>query len=171
MVLSGGFPWYYRENLTKANTRNTILGSVGFDYGLVDKRTGRLVDSRESHITSCCLYLIKDYIEATSLLKARYDMTIFNPNKFRHDPHIDLNHPDFLSVILYMNDSDGETVIFEEKCYNTDQVECMTNLTVKKSVEPKSNRLLVFNGHYLHTGHSPSKTNKRILLNSVYGKN
>jgi hypothetical protein len=172
MTSSDSFPWNYRENVTKSNSENyTSLGDIGFDYGII-KNHGNFVirDSKEAQMSVAALYLIMDYIECSDILKGRYDMTVYNPEKYRHSPHIDINHPDFISTILYMNDSDGETLVYEEKSFCTMDVDITKEYNVKKSIEPKANRLLVFDGHYIHTGHSPSKHKNRILLNSVYGK-
>ena len=171
MVCSNFFPWSYRGDVTRAAGENLEqLGALGFDYGLIHRDSGALRDSQEAQMAAPCLYQIKDFVECAHVLKARYDMTVYNPDKFRHDPHIDLDHPDFVSTILYMNETDGETLIYEEMCYHTDGVDPTGDYVIKKSIEPKPNRLLIFDGHHLHTGHSPSKHKKRVLLNSVYGK-
>ena len=67
--------------------------------------------------------------------------------------------------ILYMNDSDGDTVIFKETEEQLDG-----NYEPIYSLSPKKNRLLLFDGSYYHTGHSPSNHNNRILLNFNYRK-
>ena len=67
--------------------------------------------------------------------------------------------------ILYMNDSDGDTVIYKETEENLDG-----NYESIYSLSPKKNRLLLFDGSYYHTGHAPSGHNNRILLNFNYRK-
>ena len=65
---------------------------------------------RELDISLGCLKTIQDYIGANNIFKARYDMTLYNPKKFLHSPHIDGDEiPNYVSAILYMNDSDGDT--------------------------------------------------------------
>ena len=66
-----------------------------------------------------------------------------------------------------MNDSDGPTVIFNEKYEGSTEID-QSKLTVQKEIEPKANRLLIFDGHYLHTGHTPAHHNNRVLLNSNF---
>ena len=39
-----------------------------------------------------------------------------------------------------------------------------------KRVTPKANRLIIFDGDIIHTGSSPSKNKKRILINSNFLK-
>jgi hypothetical protein len=35
-----------------------------------------------------------------------------------------------------------------------------------KKIKPKENRLLVFDGSYLHTGCSPAKYKNRVIINT-----
>ena len=39
---------------------------------------------------------------------------------------------------------------------------------VNEEIEPVSNRLLIFDGLFIHTGCTPSKNNRRILINSNF---
>jgi len=52
--------------------------------------------------------------------------------------------------VYYVNDSDGPTMI-------------EGNL-----IEPKANRLVMFDGHKPHTGASPTKHKTRIIINSNF---
>ena len=79
-----------------------------------------------------------------------------------------MNYPSFVSAILYMNESDGSTLIYDKKVVNADDIDHTKEYDIKEAIDPVPNRLLVFDGHYVHTGHSPSKHKSRILLNSVY---
>ena len=88
-------------------------------------------------------------------------MTVYNPDVVMHGPHVDYKDKMHYSSVYYLNDSDGPTVIFNEKLGEN-------SLTIKESIEPKPNRLLLFDGSYLHTGYSPSRHNSRVLINSNY---
>jgi hypothetical protein len=61
---------------------------------------------------------------------------------------------DYLVGIYYVNDSDGDTFIFD----------ATEPLTVRQRISPKKGRLVVFNGKYLHAGGIPSK-NPRVVIN------
>ena len=61
------------------------------------------------------------------------------------------------SCIYYVNESDGNTLL-------KDPVEGHGFM----QVEPKANRLLVFDGSIEHTGHSPSEHKQRILINANF---
>ena len=97
------------------------------------------------------LYSILDKTGKKTIWRSRIDMTLYNPNNYRHEIHTDLEIPN-TTCIFYVNDSDGDTVLHEKG--------------MARSVEPKANRLLMFDGDIAHTGHSPSKHKNRVLINT-----
>ena len=67
-------------------------------------------------------------------------------------PHRDLSHP-HTTMVYYVNDSDGPTVIFNNK------------MEVIVESEPKKGRAIVFGGHRYHCGTLPEKHKERIAIN------
>jgi len=165
MVTSQMFPWSYMGDITSGS--NSKIGSFGFNYTLGDHNNFR--DSSETQFSMPCLYIIKDAIGASDLWKGRYDMTLYNPDNHIHDRHIDSDElPNYRSTILYMNDSDGDTILYKEKAHHQRDVTQWMKYTEVERITPKANRLLIFDGDIIHTGHSPSKNKTRILLNAVF---
>ena len=151
LVSSDVFPWSYNKEISNTNNDNR-LGSHGFQFNMI--MNGSYRQCRELDISLGCLKTIQDYIGANNIFKARYDMTLYNSEKFLHSPHIDGDEiPNYVSAILYMNNSD----------MNYDK-----EYTIKKSITPKANRLVLFKGNLVHTGHSPSENKSRVLLNVVF---
>ena len=95
-------------------------------------------------------------------------MTTKTSTPYRHVPHVDTDIPN-IACILYLNETDGDTVLFNQKSENGKIPEGI-NLTIKKTISPKVNRLLLFDGALIHTGHSPVNYSNRILLNMNYSK-
>ena len=133
------------------------LSSFGFGFDVVG-------GSYTCEILEDLVKYVLDYFNCSEILRVRLDMTVFNPIKFKHLPHVD-GFGEHKTAILYMTDSDAETVIYNEKLLNETDVVDFENLSIQQTVIPKENRLVVFDGQYLHTGHSPSRYMKRILLN------
>lgn len=71
--------------------------------------------------------------------------------------HTDLPIPSpeyqFWTAIYYVNDSDGNTVIFNNR------------LKARKVIEPKKGRIVLFHGHHFHAGQPPIKSSKRVVIN------
>jgi len=76
----------------------------------------------------------------------------YNKDSF-HNPHVDSPYKEVLACIYYVNDSDGDTVFFNEK----DEV-C-------KAVTPKKGSICYFNSNIVHTGQPPFETKMRSIIN------
>ena len=84
----------------------------------------------------------------------------FNP------PHIDITPPLLNSWILiyYVNDSDGDTIIFNEK-YNS--LESKENFSIQQSIFPQKGKILLFPSDIYHSANFPTSSNNRIIINNV----
>ena len=165
MVSASCFPWSYMGNITN-DTFESNLASFGFDFTMI--QDGYVHQRTETFIAMGCIQSIRKDIGAQRVEKARYDMTLYNPENYRHKPHVDEDFGEqYVSGILYMNESDGNTVIYEETSNKINEV-IDKEYTIKKEIEPKPNRLALFPCQHVHTGHSPSKHRNRILLNMLF---
>ena len=80
-------------------------------------------------------------------------------------PHVDNNFTNSYSAIYFVNDSDGDTVIFNEKYTKDTKARPECALTVKRRVTPKKNRFVLFDGQYYHASTNPRDSEKRIVIN------
>ena len=69
-------------------------------------------------------------------------------------PHLDLKEK-HSALLYYVNDSDGDTIIYEDVKKNK----------IKKTVKPKQGRMVIFDGSYWHTGSQP-RNNIRCIINT-----
>ena len=107
-------------------------------------------------------------IELGELLQLKVNITTLNSNTTSNSygaPHTDFTPPpdNLLTAIYYINDSDGDTFIFNE-------VHGSKTLTIKQRISPKRGRLVLFNGSYYHAGNYPSNDQPRITANINYFK-
>ena len=65
---------------------------------------------------------------------------------------------------IYINDADGPTLIYKER-WRPDHPEIYT---VDQAVEPVANRMVLFDGLRFHTGTTPTRTNRRVVININY---
>ena len=80
-------------------------------------------------------------------------------------PHIDTNEQ-HLVCLYYVNDSDGDTVIYNETADDIQNLPGIdTNmLTIKQTISPKKGRAVLFNGRRYHSSTTPI-ANKRCIVN------
>ena len=92
--------------------------------------------------------------------------------------HIDITEP-HLAILYYVNDSDGDTIIYENMLdldddsqwvkYKDDSDDFIVPaphlLVEKKRITPKQGRVVAFDGLYFHTAMQPRISKKRIIIN------
>ena len=100
-------------------------------------------------------FLKYNNIKNINLLRAKANMqTQFtgNNSNIHNTPHVDFLDMPHHVLIYYVNDSDGDTIFFDE---NENEI---------KRVTPKRGRYALFNGNILHAGSNPIKSNYRIII-------
>lgn len=79
-------------------------------------------------------------------------------------PHCDMEEgKNSYTAIYYMNDSDGDTVIFNET--KMDTFLNGEELSIKKRIKSKKGRFVMFKQDYLHAGFPPTKSDYRVVIN------
>jgi len=103
-------------------------------------------------------YTIKQMIRIKMNLCVYAQMDNPNAHGMPHVDFTEIKEP-LLSAIYYVNDSTGDTLIFNQKYGQT------APLTVKTRVTPKKGRLVVFDGALFHAGNTPKTNAPRININ------
>lgn len=112
-------------------------------------------------------------IAFNKLVRMRAVLTLPNTNSDLeyHLPHIDQLLPHY-NAIYYVNDSDGDTFIFNETSESHSSTKdaikekiSTTEFTVKKRVTPKRGKILLFPGKYYHSSSFAKRSKARCLIN------
>ena len=153
--LGNNSSWSFNDSLTGDDSLE-VLGSFGF--GIKLHWNGYFTGSYESTLIRGLVFSAQEKVEevfgeSLEIVRARADMTVFNPLNHRHELHTDFQY-EHMTAIFYLNNSDGNTILFDRDGKN-----------VLAEVEPVENRLLIFDGLLQHTGHSPSNHKSRVLVN------
>jgi hypothetical protein len=108
------------------------------------------------------------------ILIMRLLLNTASPGPYVTGAHVDTDTK-HMTAILYINDSDGATIIYKNKYVpflNESSASFKTRngskFEIKDTIEPKENRMVVFDGLHFHAGTLPVTTPKRILLNINY---
>jgi hypothetical protein len=123
------------------------------------------------HDIQIILYCMEDYFDRSfydRLVRIKVNMLIKNPTypiDNYHIPHSDYGTEDSESAIYYVNDSDGDTFLFNELASSKP-----ANVTLKKRISPTKGRLMLFNSSYLHASSSPIISNERVVINFLFKK-
>lgn len=80
-------------------------------------------------------------------------------------PHVDgVRSFPYNAAVYYVNDSDGDTVFFEETTKQISPNNINPNMKIYKTVSPKKGRLVVFPGDVYHSSGKP-KNDIRCIIN------
>jgi hypothetical protein len=114
------------------------------------------------HLMVPLLTAIPHTIKQLIRIKMNLGVFLHTDNLDAHGmPHVDFTQikEPLLTAIYYVNDSTGETLIFDQK-YGS-----QGPLTVQARVAPRKGRLVVFDGALLHAGNTPRTNAPRVNIN------
>lgn len=109
--------------------------------------------------------LAECYNSNLQIIKLKFNLLYKNFDSSHHFPHVDVDQLDdsIKTAIYYINDSDGDTYIFNEKAPKQ-----QNNVTIYKTIMPRRGRMIVFNSSTFHASSSPIHSNVRFVLNIVF---
>ena len=172
IMLGSNFPWYYNPNLVSPDQPflKRDDNHQGFNHLFLEE--GKPSSYFESLYPLVLSITSHPCISANNLVRMRANLTLnaAGSSLQHHLPHIDTWRPHWVAI-YYVNDSDGDTVIFNETndTYNSGQSDIdktlAGNFTVKKRITQKKGKVLIFEGKYYHTSSWPIKNKCRSVIN------
>lgn len=133
---------------------------------------GRLVNDSFYYLTPLYNYIQKyfNYSFNYKLERCKANLKTQVSSKYLdkfNPPHIDSPNNDCWSVLYYIDDSDGDTVIFKETTTEDPNKYPPTSLTIDQKISPKKGRIIFFPSNRLHSANCPIEHDYRLILNSV----
>lgn len=114
--------------------------------------------------------LCKQYkIQMNGMYRAAINANTPTEGKNIYIPHVDSFTPT-TQLLFYLNDSDGETILYDE--VHSGSIDQPNYLEYEPKeiarIEPKRNRVLIFNGLRFHNAVTPSKNTRFVLVTSIF---
>jgi hypothetical protein len=110
-------------------------------------------------------------IEFTFISKMTANLQLQQPQAPRDHfnvPHWDADASNkFYSMVYYITDSDGDTVLFDQFHDASMNGQVQENLTICQQVTPKKNRAVIFESNRYHASSFPIISKKRLVINVV----
>ena len=160
--LENNFPWIYTEDVTGAGDYDSQhRAALGHQYVEIDDDDKSEITSVYHHLfipmlSKACQHLKMPEVE---VLQGRSFLQFpLNLNSSKDDtPHIDLDEGDeHIVVLYYVIDSDGDTIIYNERTESS-------SYTEKQRVSPKQGRVVIFDGGQYHTAQQPSNGTRCVV--------
>jgi len=152
------------EELEKYKTKNTV-NTGQFTHNIMRNFDLIANQTNEGLVTSNAYDGIKEIFKNINFnlvvrIKGNLNLNVTGYKKESHQPiHDDARVNGYRSLIYYINDSDGDTIFFNDK------------LKEIKRVSPKKGRAVIFDSQILHCGCNPIKQQKRAVINFIYKEN
>jgi hypothetical protein len=173
-VLKTEIPWSFRPHSVDPAICNSIFPPDRHIFSSYLIRENQPL----GHPSKLAEYIIFKFLEGTDhnvkyvlRAQANFDVPV-NGESILRTPHTDVSLDDtiperckFISLIYYVNNADGNTVLFDKKSDTLIQLEEMPN--VLKEVTPKQGQLLVFDSTYYHTNWTPVESEYRMVINII----
>jgi hypothetical protein len=144
--------------------RNTIDSLQFVHYALLDG-----VPSEVFSLIRPMLYFVEERLskKISDVRRVKINCLTRNVNSFTKDnyniPHTDEPNPEFLSLIYYVNDSDGDTFFFNEAVG-----EAVNGVTIHSRISPKMGRAVIFDSRRFHAGSNPIESQSRFVINITF---
>lgn len=171
------FPYYYESNTVTGldeelveNSDDNIIVQPQFVHKFYD--CGEILSTAYDNI----MHIFDGTgIESLSPIRLKVNLlhSPFDRSKgIHHIPHIDNDNGNHISFIYYVNDSDGDTYLFDKVLDKNSPIETykrkVSNLKIKKRVSPKKGRILIFDSNRFHASSPPLNHPTRCVINMVF---
>ena len=161
--INNNFPWFHTSDVTGAGDYDSQnRPALAHQYVTVNDDDVSEIDSVYHHLfvpmlSKACKHLKMpetEVIQGRSFLQfplANVDTSVVDT------PHIDLDEEEeHIVVLYYVIDSDGDTIIYNERTESS-------SYTEKQRVSPKQGRVVIFEGGQYHTAAQPTKGTRCIV--------
>ncbi len=164
-VFHVSFPWHFSP---------TAYGHAGGTWGLSNPILNSSLAIRVMSETIVDSILDNIGAEYKEIMSMRYETLTNQGFTIVNEHHVDIGVPHMVAL-MYLNDSDGDTIIYKEKMnpnhYKTPftleeyDMYLRDKLTEDRRVTPKANRVVLFDGATYHSSSTPTTVDRRITMN------
>jgi hypothetical protein len=171
-VLSDSFPWFYTGTTLGNNTDKNDKFNYSFFHNAFYYNDGysHIGQKIEHALVDALTYM---QLPITKMLRIRLGLITVTEKTILHTPHIDFPF-EHKTGLLYINDSDGDTILYNERYDITldktqyDQKVRSKDNEIITTFTPEENKLVLFDGLLYHSSSSPTKTDRRVVINFNY---
>lgn len=163
IMSSLAFPWFMNKWVDEYNfpfKDENVVNSYQFSHVFYDNGaampTYNLVQPLLDSIVKNAGISRYNIVRVKANLTTAHD---FSPLHYQA-PHVDTDPPS-RTFVYYVNDSDGDTVLFNERLGDR-----FDRFTIKERFTPKKGSLFSFDGSHYHAGQYPT-TGYRMVINFV----
>lgn len=161
LFLDSNFPYFYNNDMP-------VINAVLRDGAMVDENTlsipqfvhtfvldSKITSVLYSHLAPIVNKLLDSLEEDCYVYRCKVNMNLIDTrfdNKYQ-TPHVDNGFDEQITAIYYANDSDGDTIFFDNSGKITERI------------TPKKGKLILWKGKIFHAKCSPINSINRTVIN------
>ena len=166
---SQSFDWYYNKKTVYFDfetINKNIKDSLQFTHIFADYENSKSIESR---YLKDCMYLIPHFskilnINFKSIFRIKANMLTNKSETTKenyHPPHFD-QEDNYMSILYYVHDSDGDTILF-----NKSYPEIPVELEQVNRFTPTKGSFVAFKSNQYHSSCNPIVSDNRTVINFV----
>jgi len=163
LLYGDSFPWYFIKDVS--NIRNKHQQRPAVTHLYVNEKQVNSDFYREIKVISdmVCekLKIEVEPIKVRSFMQFPLNKNFIGKQSL-DTPHLDLPEKHIV-FLYYVNDCDGETVIYDYKSKNAFELPYFEDVKIVKKIKPKQGRVVVFDGTTWHSSTQPTKGMRTII--------
>jgi hypothetical protein len=110
-------------------------------------------------------FAIKHHIPVQEVFRTKSTLTFPKPDPRPDYAHVDYGVPGYV-LLIYVVDSDGDTVLYNEKYDENNPIPVnQMNLTERMRVTPKAGKAVLFDNYIFHAVYNPVNSKFRQIIN------
>jgi hypothetical protein len=152
-LLGESFPWYFNNSIAYENQSGSNFQFTHTFYRDQNPISNwfNVVQSMMFILETQCNYKLN------GILRIKANLNTQNPLLNASDnAHQDSKDPRFMTMLYYVNDSDGDTLFFDDSKTN-----------IINRVTPKENTAVIFKSNLWHASSAPIENKRRVVINFI----
>lgn len=174
-MLSSDFEWFYNQCTVYIDKTNYVglmpdsisLDTFQFTHGLINNNVD--TNSKYTHYVKEIINEVKSLIgPIKSVQRVKCNMILKDTNYpigYYNAAHTDDDEGNCITLLYYVNDSDGDTIFFNEFGPRLEETK---KLTIKERITPKKGTGILFKSNQFHSSSTPIHTDRRVVINFVF---
>jgi hypothetical protein len=155
VLCSDKFPWYFNDSIVNANSH--VLTAFQFTHVFFKQEKGWVSSSSpliQAMLQEACIKLGIS-VDQVVRIKANL-MTLSGHGPDISNIHQDCTEEGSMSLLYYVNDSDGNTIILDKP-----------RQYIVQQIPPKRNAAIFFDSRTWHSSCPPIRNKRRVVINTI----
>jgi hypothetical protein len=169
-VTSSKVPWYFFSSTLPPDSKLTDKDTFQFVHTLRNSEGSTTTPYLHDMWSEIMHYVTsKTGLDIVAVHRAKLNLMTKSNDKDPQPAHIDLYTNDCITFLLYLNETEGDTILYNNFVNDVPQGSIpLLDTTLYMRIAPKPNRAVFFESNRYHSSSAPYITDTRVVLTTVF---